>query len=127
MSDDNSSIQSSPWQRDHSWKQTTPQRNLSKGLTFYYRGKARGPRSVKCRRPYSDAREPDRRACKSDRTGLCNSGRVGKTLAAVVQMLVHRLTSAATPPRGEMVVSPRKRFLREMERDKMQLEENCQK
>ncbi|XP_077301182.1 transcriptional corepressor hairless [Arctopsyche grandis] len=36
VSDDNSSIQSSPWQRDHCWKQSTPQRGLSKELTGLY-------------------------------------------------------------------------------------------
>ncbi|XP_049878155.1 uncharacterized protein LOC126375269 [Pectinophora gossypiella] len=36
VSDDNSSIQSSPWQRDHCWKQTAPRRNLSKELAMYY-------------------------------------------------------------------------------------------
>ncbi|CAG9128348.1 unnamed protein product [Plutella xylostella] len=36
VSDDNSSIQSSPWQRDHCWKQASPRRNISKELTFFY-------------------------------------------------------------------------------------------
>ncbi|CAH0756533.1 unnamed protein product [Diatraea saccharalis] len=36
VSDDNSSVQSSPWQRDHCWKQATPRRNVSKELTMYY-------------------------------------------------------------------------------------------
>lgn len=36
VSDDNSSIQSSPWQRDHCWKQAAPRRNLSKELAMYY-------------------------------------------------------------------------------------------
>lgn len=36
VSDDNSSIQSSPWQRDQSWKQPTPRRNISKELCLYY-------------------------------------------------------------------------------------------
>lgn len=37
-SDDNSSIQSSPWQRDHCWKQTQPRHNISKEmLLFFYR------------------------------------------------------------------------------------------
>lgn len=46
MSDDNSSVQSSPWQRDHTWKQTTPQRNFSNHMTFYYRGRLK--RKYKC-------------------------------------------------------------------------------
>lgn len=36
-------------------------------------------------------------------------------------------SSTSTPPRAENVVSPRKRFLREMEKDKMQVDDNCQK
>lgn len=36
VSDDNSSIQSSPWQRDHCWKQPSPRRNISKELSLYY-------------------------------------------------------------------------------------------
>lgn len=36
VSDDNSSIQSSPWQRDHSWKQPSPRKNISKDLSLYY-------------------------------------------------------------------------------------------
>ncbi|KAJ6639824.1 Protein hairless [Pseudolycoriella hygida] len=37
LSDDNSSIQSSPWQRDHCWKQTTPRRNISCEMSMYFR------------------------------------------------------------------------------------------
>lgn len=36
VSDDNSSIQSSPWQRDHCWKQTNPRKNISKELALFY-------------------------------------------------------------------------------------------
>lgn len=36
VSDDNSSIQSSPWQRDHCWKQSNPRKNISKELALYY-------------------------------------------------------------------------------------------
>ncbi|KAG5670951.1 hypothetical protein PVAND_001180 [Polypedilum vanderplanki] len=35
-SDDNSSIQSSPWQRDHCWKQSRPRHNISKEMAFFY-------------------------------------------------------------------------------------------
>ncbi|XP_069672499.1 protein hairless [Periplaneta americana] len=34
VSDDNSSVQSSPWQRDHCWKQSNPRHNISKEMTF---------------------------------------------------------------------------------------------
>ncbi|XP_055524663.1 protein hairless [Wyeomyia smithii] len=36
FSDDNSSIQSSPWQRDHCWKQPNPRSNISKEMALYY-------------------------------------------------------------------------------------------
>uniref|UniRef100_A0A1A9WY72 Protein hairless n=1 Tax=Glossina brevipalpis TaxID=37001 RepID=A0A1A9WY72_9MUSC len=36
FSDDNSSIQSSPWQRDHCWKQVTPKKNISKEMSLFY-------------------------------------------------------------------------------------------
>ncbi|XP_013192222.2 uncharacterized protein LOC106136276 [Amyelois transitella] len=36
VSDDNSSVQSSPWQRDHCWKQAAPRRHLSRELVMYY-------------------------------------------------------------------------------------------
>lgn len=37
VSDDNSSIQSSPWQRDHCWKQASPRRNISKEMNLFFR------------------------------------------------------------------------------------------
>ncbi|CAD6992167.1 unnamed protein product [Ceratitis capitata] len=37
FSDDNSSIQSSPWQRDHCWKQLSPRSGISKAMSLYYR------------------------------------------------------------------------------------------
>lgn len=36
VSDDNSSMQSSPWQRDHSWKQNRPCRNISSEMNLYF-------------------------------------------------------------------------------------------
>lgn len=36
FSDDNSSVQSSPWQRDHCWKQTSPRSNISREMALYY-------------------------------------------------------------------------------------------
>ncbi|XP_037945850.1 protein hairless [Teleopsis dalmanni] len=36
FSDDNSSVQSSPWQRDHCWKQSTPRRDISKEMSLHY-------------------------------------------------------------------------------------------
>nr|AAA28607.1 hairless protein [Drosophila melanogaster] len=36
FSDDNSSIQSSPWQRDQPWKQSRPRRGISKELSLFF-------------------------------------------------------------------------------------------
>jgi len=60
VSDDNSSIQSSPWQRDQPWKQTRPRRGISKELSLYYQRprhnvlnkRARQAATRKRRRPY---------------------------------------------------------------------------
>ncbi|XP_023172574.1 protein hairless isoform X1 [Drosophila hydei] len=60
FSDDNSSIQSSPWQRDQPWKQTRPRRGISKELSLYYQRprynvlsqSARQAAMRKRRRPY---------------------------------------------------------------------------
>lgn len=60
VSDDNSSIQSSPWQRDQPWKQTRPRRGISKELSLYYQrprhnvlnSRARKAAMRKRRRPY---------------------------------------------------------------------------
>uniref|UniRef100_A0A182M4Z0 Hairless n=1 Tax=Anopheles culicifacies TaxID=139723 RepID=A0A182M4Z0_9DIPT len=69
FSDDNSSIQSSPWQRDHCWKQSNPRPNISRELSLYYFRplKARGKPSHdtrlrwrrKRRRPYESSLPPE--------------------------------------------------------------------
>lgn len=183
VSDDNSSIQSSPWQRDHSWKQTTPQRNLSKPLCFYYRRTRRtmtpsssssspspalnlnSHRKCHYRRPYYDIYVKLESTDCSSTLNVKTAENVGTTegklnakceprsrgkfrsmgLLAIVQSLVERigvnanvssavvngivsLGAIRTPPRQDVIVSPRKRFLREMDRDnKVTLDDNCQK
>lgn len=133
ISDDNSSIQSSPWQRDHFWKQTNPRRNMSKGMSFYFwhsKNTPRPPRSKKTRRPYSlePERETSNSACGDQKTELkkCNkfeNYKKRRSLLSVVQDLIDKNVSKS-PPRIETVVSPRKRFLREMEKDKNSLEDS---
>lgn len=122
VSDDNSSIQSSPWQRDHSWKQTTPRRNVSQEMALYFwrpkrrRRQCRG-RGVKRRRPLSvvlDVKEEDAAVA----AGRVREKRRGKSLSLIVQSLLERTARTSTPPRPETVVSPRKRFLREMEKER---------
>ncbi|XP_063387325.1 protein hairless [Cydia fagiglandana] len=83
VSDDNSSIHSSPWQRDHCWKQPAPRRNLSKELAMYYCRPAaltaqaiRAGARAKRRRPYdATPLEP--------RNGLCRNGAVSPGRDAV--------------------------------------------
>ncbi|CAH0552225.1 unnamed protein product [Brassicogethes aeneus] len=137
VSDDNSSVQSSPWQRDHSWKQTSPRRNQSKEMTMWFwrapggrRGR-RGRRSRKRRRPYST--EPEAAACEG-RAGNRATARPpkepmarGAHLLIIVQNLSEKISRTSTPPRSETVVSPRKRFLREMEKDRSQPDDGCLK
>lgn len=137
VSDDNSSVQSSPWQRDHSWKQATPRRNQSKEMTFSYYHLKKFPIWRTCknrRRPYAiSAVDKTYLTIKSERTeqnSVCNKVtnklRERSSLMTVIQMLIDK-SASSTPPRSEMVVSPRKRFLREMEKDKLQLDDACQK
>uniref|UniRef100_A0A182T8K3 Hairless n=1 Tax=Anopheles maculatus TaxID=74869 RepID=A0A182T8K3_9DIPT len=70
FSDDNSSIQSSPWQRDHCWKQSNPRPNISKELSLYYfrplKARIRPPSQDtrlrwrrKRRRPYESSLPPE--------------------------------------------------------------------
>lgn len=49
-SDDNSSIQSSPWQRDHCWKQTQPRHNISKEMTLFFHRPRRLQLTTECQR-----------------------------------------------------------------------------
>ncbi|CAG9857388.1 unnamed protein product [Phyllotreta striolata] len=128
VSDDNSSIQSSPWQRDHSWKQSNPSRNLSKELKFYFwRPKSRRKAN---RHPRGRRRAPN--SISSDKPDNASFVRPKKSnkktsLLGIVQQLIDKVLRTSTPPRAETVVSPRKRFLREMEKDKSLQEDNAQK
>ncbi|CAH1116821.1 unnamed protein product [Phaedon cochleariae] len=132
VSDDNSSIQSSPWQRDHSWKQTNPTPNISKELMFYFwqpKGKRPKKQSRKRRAPQSTSPEPQyNNSVCSERTSIRVKKEYGRrSLLSIVQQLIDKGFRISTPPRAEMVVSPRKRFLREMEKDKTPGEDNSQK
>uniref|UniRef100_A0A336M3X8 CSON002260 protein n=1 Tax=Culicoides sonorensis TaxID=179676 RepID=A0A336M3X8_CULSO len=57
-SDDNSSIQSSPWQRDHSWKKTIPRQNISKHMVMFFR------RPVKFYQLTKESLKSTRRKCR---------------------------------------------------------------
>ncbi|KOX70372.1 Protein hairless [Melipona quadrifasciata] len=54
VSDDNSSVQSSPWQRDHCWKQANPRHRISTEFNFYY---YRSPKNRLCAHPRLVARK----------------------------------------------------------------------
>ncbi|KAL1513613.1 hypothetical protein ABEB36_003004 [Hypothenemus hampei] len=119
LSDDNSSVQSSPWQRDHSWKQTAPKKNISQEMVLFFwrsKRKRRGfkGRGIKRRRPLSMVE------VKEDETDvlLYKETRNKRSLLTIVQTLLDKNLRTSTPPRPETVVSPRKRFLREMERER---------
>lgn len=137
VSDDNSSIQSSPWQRDHCWKQTVPRKNVNRELEFSMRFVRR--RKIrfsslairrKRRRPYDAATFDINEILKEDSVILKdNSSRKlsckgRKKLNEIIQKLLERRSyeSAASSCRTDPgIVSPRKRILKEME--KVSLEE----
>lgn len=135
MSDDNSSIQSSPWQRDHCWKQSHPRRNISTRFNFYYR---RNPRTRLClhprliarkrrqpldpnsslaqlqeslannQKPQSQPQQQSAAAAASAGTRKLNGAPANKSLNIIIDKLARLL--------DPNVVSPRKRILRELER-----------
>lgn len=135
VSDDNSSVQSSPWQRDHTWKQTTPQRNASNHMTFFYRGRSK--RRHKCvsyhlqRRPYATITlATEQSSGTSERTKCSMQGiKCNRCVSAnpcqknidkcvkphqlmqIVQILWNKSLQVMNN-----ITSPRKRILRELER-----------
>lgn len=119
VSDDNSSVQSSPWQRDHCWKQTHPRRKITTEFNFYYH---RNPKSRLCAHPRLIAKKR-RRPLDSTTTvfvpestavypktsrRLNGASSSGKVLSLIIDKLARLL--------DPNVVSPRKRILRELER-----------
>lgn len=114
VSDDNSSIQSSPWQRDHCWKQATPRSNISKQKEFFFvshkRTNGTSLRS-KClrRKPFVSTISKE----TANEKALPKARRL--PLGRILQSLWERvMTTAVKPDFG--IVSPRKRILRELER-----------
>lgn len=118
VSDDNSSVQSSPWQRDHCWKQSAPVQHAGRGNEFamirpvLLRRLRYTPKAVRRKRrcPY-DPTPVD----WNERPALVNNKpstvRTNVGIAAVVQSLWERIVRA-----DPGIVSPRKRILRELER-----------
>ncbi|RZF33888.1 hypothetical protein LSTR_LSTR009912 [Laodelphax striatellus] len=119
VSDDNSSVQSSPWQRDHCWKQSSPRQNAGRGLEFFMVRPVKLRRlrfsyaiRRKRRRPL-DAKCVDLNDCKETAAANNGSSRAARdksSLAKVLRALWERVNRA-----DPGIVSPRKRILREME------------
>ncbi|XP_008204857.1 protein hairless isoform X2 [Nasonia vitripennis] len=138
VSDDNSSIQSSPWQRDHCWKQTSPRRNISTEFNFYYRRNPKTrlsahPRLIarKRRQPLdtcssltqlqeslANHQQQKQPQPQSSTATLANARKLNGAAAAAVppnkslSIIIDKLARLLDPN----VVSPRKRILRELER-----------
>ena len=138
VSDDNSSVQSSPWQRDHCWKQNTPRKGRSVNMQFTMRplGTVRHLRrlstywrviSRKRRCPYDKSELPVLKIKSEDgevkssevSKQFRKSARLGK-LPSIVQTLWDKMPVVkAVVHTGRIdpsIISPRKRILREMER-----------
>lgn len=135
VSDDNSSVQSSPWQRDHTWKQTSPQRNKSVQCNFYFlnvnRRHAPKPQRNTCwlnrltRSPYLPITDQIRTKCMP-RKNKCNNPKCvnsaiipssKNSLAPPVTLMyiVDQLWNKS-PQSVNNITSPRKRILRDLER-----------
>ncbi|KAJ9589900.1 hypothetical protein L9F63_016961 [Diploptera punctata] len=122
VSDDNSSVQSSPWQRDHCWKQSNPRHNISKEMTFVMQPL----RHMLYIRNLQVIRK--KRRCPYDPTEVnaisinnMNNGKLARVkrectnparLSVIVQTLWEKVHSRMDPS----IISPRKRILRELER-----------
>ena len=130
VSDDNSSIQSSPWQRDHCWKQTVPRKNVNRGLEFSWVARKRKMRFSslairrKRRRPYDPVKFEVDEIFKEDNSSRKFSSNIKRKLIDIIQKLSERrsyenATSSCRTDPG--IVSPRKRILKEFE--KVSLEE----
>ncbi|XP_012235555.1 protein hairless [Linepithema humile] len=119
VSDDNSSVQSSPWQRDHCWKQTHPRRRITTEFNFFYH---RNPKTRLYVHPRLMAKKR-RRPLDPKTAALTSSTRIYPTKALrkwngtsssgkVLSVIIDKLARLLDPN----VVSPRKRILRELER-----------
>lgn len=129
VSDDNSSIQSSPWQRDHCWKQTSPQRSISQDTSFFYKS-PKGFRlsrflSLRKRRRPFDTSADDTKYTASNGIGNVSKGVTRKPgqLVNILQKLWDRngasfkqIKQTISIDQHAAMVSPRKRILRELER-----------
>ncbi|XP_012254756.2 uncharacterized protein LOC105685348 [Athalia rosae] len=120
VSDDNSSVQSSPWQRDHCWKQALPRRGISSQLSFYYRRDPRNRLSAHPRLIARKRRKPldpiplQLDATDSSMVGVSRVTRRNNvaTPGQILGVVIDKLARLLDPN----VVSPRKRILRELER-----------
>uniref|UniRef100_A0A1B6IDZ0 Uncharacterized protein n=1 Tax=Homalodisca liturata TaxID=320908 RepID=A0A1B6IDZ0_9HEMI len=130
VSDDNSSVQSSPWQRDHCWKQNAPVHNAGRGMEFmmtkrrsHHRLKYT-PKSVrrKRRRPYDTSVVVMFADWNEKPPNKSTPSRPVLGINSVIQNLWERVVRA-----DPGIVSPRKRILRELERVTLEDQNNSKR
>ncbi|KAF4526268.1 hypothetical protein B566_EDAN010978 [Ephemera danica] len=138
VSDDNSSVQSSPWQRDHCWKQQTPRKDLGRELTFVMkpslrmrcaRHSARPAVQKKRRRPidpieivWEDMENlPNSPKLRTRNIRHCE-GKLNSTIERLFNLAIEassncsRQVVQSCTKIDPNIISPRKRILREFER-----------
>lgn len=130
-------MQSSPWQRDHTWKQTSPQRNKSVQCNFYFLNANRRhvpkPQRNTCwlnrlqRSPYLPITDQIRTKCMPRKNHKCNnlkcvnsaiipSSKNSGLAAPVTLMYIIDQLWNKSPQSVNNITSPRKRILRDLER-----------
>lgn len=89
FSDDNSSIQSSPWQRDHTWKQTCPSRNISTAMNLYFWK----PKKKRCYEKSKIRRKPYAISNEIKNNTNCHESKKKhpkQSLMAIIQILIEK-------------------------------------
>lgn len=140
VSDDNSSVQSSPWQRDHCWKQVHPRKDAGRYLTFFMRPDSRcwmfrrqnlKGMKLKRRRPFDTSEIKDDSSGPPSGDSKKLIGVVRRKLVDIVEILASRAVELKKPSptpscskADHSVVSPRKRILREFERVSLEDQNN---
>lgn len=127
VSDDNSSIQSSPWQRDHIWRKSTPRKDISQEMCMIYKRCKENSTSIdlkvvrtKRRRPYDninpvicngnissiyDQKEITRNTEKDIRPPLYNVIRSKPKLSAIIQKLIDKIPTGLELSKNAVITS----------------------
>jgi hypothetical protein len=133
-------VQSSPWQRDHCWKQVHPRKDAGRYLTFFMRPDSRCKvfrrRNLKAlkpktRRPFDPTEINDDSSAPPPGDSKKLIGVVRKKLVDIVEFLASQAVELKKPSptpgcskADHSVVSPRKRILREFERVSLEDQNN---